>query len=257
MACKEGSCVEKAPCTICEECQIPSDCGNSPAYSCLPTADGRSKCTKTCTRDADCDGDSTCITVYWGNWGGVDHYQQLCGTGSKEEGSLCSASRSCVSDAPNPGCPNLWNACTSSRGCGDYSDTCVQVGNNERCTCTCHADEDCGTGGACRTDPTSGLDVCFPKEMLQRCGDTLCGPGQRCVAAGVCQDLDPCLAVTCGTNQLCKEGSCIDRVPAEPPAKKAEPKKSSRCSTGDSAPSALSVLFAVGLALWMRRRRAS
>ncbi|AKU91600.1 matrixin family metalloprotease [Vulgatibacter incomptus] len=202
--CQDGVCSPlQSRCTICSTCTQDSDCGPGNAYLCLDMdGTGVGSCTKTCTTDAGCDGDSRCWALQ--NGPGVIH---LCATPDVRAEFLCPPDYVCA-DSDGPSCPGLWRTCgAGADGCGGLSDYCVSNGSSARCSCTCRADADCGEGAYCLADPATGTPACYPGSVTALCGDTRCAPGHVCVD-GACQA--PCTAGSCGEGEICDpSGACI------------------------------------------------
>lgn len=184
--CAEGACLPDGACMACESCRRSRDCGAGD-YFCAEVGEDRGLCTKYCTNDSECGGDSVC------------HLQQggmgFCGAPGS---AFCPDGYTCDDAA----CPALGRPCSTS--CGDRSDTCVATDAGAICSCTCSSDRDCD-GGRCLTDPASGLPSCYPREGTTPCGDSHCPDGAVCVD-GSCQGL--CNGARCGAGEICERGRC-------------------------------------------------
>lgn len=243
-ACVGGFCrAQPETCSTCKDCRLDTDCG---LYeTCVPTVrSNRGSCMNPCETDRDCVGNTVC--------------RQPPGAPSPycldpiEEGSsaFCRAGFACTIEEPGPalGCALLGRDCTKgSFGCGDRADTCVDLEDGPKCSCTCRSDSECGVGGRCLLDPTTGLDSCYPEESLLPCGGSFCTPGLQC-ADGTCSD-DPCAGVSCSPGTSCVAGTCV--APEPPVEKRAKP---TCAAAGASALDAWP--WGAGIA-WALSRRAS
>lgn len=196
--CADGACMPRVPCQACKPCRRQRDCPGD--YFCLPLGETR-VCTKLCSSDAECDGDSVCHVVE----DGIGY----CGAPSS---SFCTEDWTC-SDAA---CPDLGAPCGS---CGDRSDACVIAGGSPICSCTCHVDAHCD-GGVCLRNPASGTKACFPREGLVACGSTYCPPGTVC-RDGTC--LPTCGSAVCAADEICELGKCTSPCPNCGPGEVCDP----------------------------------
>ena len=188
--CAGGACVPKVTeCRVCRPCLRDSQCGSTGDHVCLDLGDGQGRCTKLCTSDAECDGDSVCHAVVGSSLG-------VCGAPDSVE--ICPQGYACDSAF----CPSLGDPCFDE--CRARSDTCVLTPRGSVCSCTCSSNADC-SGGKCLQDPKTGLWSCFPDEGLTPCGSTHCPEGATCVD-GQCRV--SCGGRLCGENEICESGRC-------------------------------------------------
>lgn len=244
-SCVGGYCRElPVSCPVCERCVFDTDCG---LYgSCVSLGrTGRRVCSIPCQNDRDCLGSSRCEFSPGASSG-------YCFLGTEEicqPGSRCEVRET----GPELGCSLLGQECTNGAfGCGERADTCIDGADGPKCSCTCRSDAECGPGGRCLLDPSTGLDSCYPEELLAECAGTFCVPGERCVE-GSCAE-DPCAWVSCAEGETCEEGKCVEPAP-EPPAKKKKGKAGSCAAAGGSGELWLGGAGAVVFAS-LRRRRA-
>lgn len=184
--CHNDSCT--STCSICELCEVDTDCGPY-GYRCLDLGDGL-HCREPCREDADCPGDSVC-------------------TDTRDLGKLCVAPGSswpeyCPFDyrcqLPST-CPGLWSSCAD--GCADGADACVSWEGEERCTCTCRVDADCGGSSACVIEEGATSGGCVPRKVLDPCWNVICRNWEIC-DGGTCFDANPCEKVVCDVDEECR-----------------------------------------------------
>jgi len=195
--CRGAECVrDPTTCPICEPCRSSADCGGSD-YFCVDTGSGGA-CTKDCTTNADCDGDSSC----WRLSDGRGNTFNLC-LGPDQSGDFCPSNYTC--DATR-GCKQLWTRCANDGVCGFGS--CMATGGSagNRCTCDCAVDADCGDEAVCVPGSAGGDNYCMPKSAVDACTLLQCGEGQVCVE-GAC--VDACAGVACGAGETCVSGACV------------------------------------------------
>lgn len=205
-SCERGVCRAKPTgCTICDTCSTDADCGTSRSYRCVDLGTGSNVCTKFCSDDSDCDGDSTCY-----QFGSGQSSFQLCfAPGATDETDVCPASYQCQADGPAPAltCTKLWDVCPANAdGCGGRSDFCVPTGLNSKCSCTCRADDECGEGARCLTDPVTGTQACYPDTLIEECGNTFCPPGLGC-RDDAC--IPTCMGFLCERSEICLDDECV------------------------------------------------
>lgn len=262
--CADGVCTERyTECKVCDRCTANSQCGPADrGYQCAGMEVNSGQCTKGCSNDNDCPGDSVCLK----DW-------QLCGSPEPPVSWICDQNYSCTF-APM-GCDHLGDSCTSPDGCGGTSDTCVDALGDDLCSCSCRLDSDCGPDGACLRNHDTGRRACYPKAILEPCGHFYCHPGESCIPGELrcgidhCKDVvcgagevcrlgacvDPCEGVVCMEGYACEAGSCVPGAPGDESSGKA-PKKKSGCAAGsdDGAGGWLWIGFLVGIPLLSKRR---
>lgn len=199
--CAGGACLPRVACQACTPCRRNRDCPGE--YFCLPITEEQRVCTKICTSDVECDGDSACLIVQDG--------MGYCGAPGATD--LCPQGYAC-SDAA---CPGLGDPCGT---CGERSDGCVLTTSGPACSCTCHSDAHCD-GGKCLRNPATGQNSCYPLAAgLTACGQTHCPPGSVC-EDGAC--LPRCGGAVCGADEICEQGACVSPCPTCPTGEVCDP----------------------------------
>src|SRR5690606_30202844 len=104
--CADGVCTERyTDCNICDPCASNSQCGpRDRGYECRGLEFNAGQCTKGCSTDNDCPGDSVCLK----DW-------QLCGSPDAPVSWFCDQGFSCTFEPM--ACDHLGDACTSPDGC--------------------------------------------------------------------------------------------------------------------------------------------
>ncbi len=191
--CEAGECVrDPAICAICQPCNSSGECGGR-GYFCVDAGGDAGVCTKECTTDADCDGDSTCWD--FSDW-------SVCLGPDQDSNDVCPADYVCDATA---GCGQLWDRCANDGACG-FGECSFFGDQGSRCTCSCSTDADCGSDAVCVPDRKDGASQCMPTWAVDACDLVACGEGLVCVE-GAC--MDPCDGVTCGAGESCDGGACV------------------------------------------------
>jgi len=230
-------------CSTCKVCWLDTDCGLHEICISADRPGTPGFCTNECATDRDCVGDAVCRRPQ----GAPNPF--CLDPISGNPNAFCNPGYSCSVAEPGPelGCALLGSDCTNgSFGCGGRADTCIDLEDGPKCSCTCRSDAACGEGARCVVDPSTNLESCFPGETLLPCEDSFCVPGQICLEDGC--GPDPCAGISCEEGASCVDGQCV-KPPSKPRA------KASSCSSAAGGPGWIGWLIGASMLRGLSRRR--